>query len=304
MAVIEPHTFAVVIREYLQSHNFKKLAFSTQTGYLIYLKHAEHKDCLGSKPVNVMRPALVQAFLDAYADRPGAQEAAKKAIKAVEKWALVRDRLPFPITTGTELVGSDGGHVPWSDYQVETGEKYARPDLARAITLAANTGQRGSDLIRMTWGDLETVDGRLGINVVQRKTKRELWIPLPRPLVLAMETWERRPTPFLLQPDGRPWTRKKLSDTWRAELGRNRNLAPLDGLVLHGLRGTACVRLKRAGASELQIADMVGMSPKMVTRYCRKADQKQNAIAAVQFLDRTAQEQDGQKSATVTPLKR
>jgi len=59
-------------------------------------------------------------------------------------------------------------------------------------------------------------------------------------------------------------------------------------LVMHGLRGTAVVRLRRAGATTSQICDMVGMSPQMVKRYSRYSDQRENALAAVHILDRTA----------------
>jgi len=51
------------------------------------------------------------------------------------------------------------------------------------------------------------------------------------------------------------------------------------------------VRLRRAGAAEGQIAAMVGMSVQMVTRYCRRSVQRENALAAVYYLDRTAIEQ-------------
>jgi hypothetical protein len=61
-------------------------------------------------------------------------------------------------------------------------------------------------------------------------------------------------------------------------------------LVLHGLRGHACVRLKRAGATAMQIADMVGMSVDMVEHYCRFSVQKENAVAAVIQLERTLRE--------------
>jgi predicted transcriptional regulator len=57
------------------------------------------------------------------------------------------------------------------------------------------------------------------------------------------------------------------------------------GLVLHGLRATAVVRLRRAGATTGQIAGMVGMSENMVNRYCRFSVQRENALAAVHYLD-------------------
>jgi hypothetical protein len=59
------------------------------------------------------------------------------------------------------------------------------------------------------------------------------------------------------------------------------NLKPLRGLVLHGLRGYACVRLYRAGCMTREVAEFVGMSLGMVERYCRLSIQKENAMAAV-----------------------
>jgi hypothetical protein len=61
---------------------------------------------------------------------------------------------------------------------------------------------------------------------------------------------------------------------------------------MHGLRGTACVRLRRSGATIPQIADMVGMSVQMVARYCRFSIQKENAVAAVIHLEKTIRERN------------
>lgn len=115
---IEPGTFAWVIRQYLMSAKFDGLSAASRDSYARYLRIAEHPDSLGPIPVEQMRPALVQAFLDGLADRPTVQAVARTAIKAVEKWAIVRDLLPQPITMGTEVIKSDGGHTPWTDEQV------------------------------------------------------------------------------------------------------------------------------------------------------------------------------------------
>src|SRR5690606_1305641 len=83
-----------------------------------------------------------------------------------------------------------------------------------------------------------------------------------------------------------------LSWHWNEERDTNEALKPLSeaGLVLHGLRATAVVRARKAGATDLQIANMFGMSEPMVARYSRLEDQTEMALAAVHFLDRTAQE--------------
>jgi integrase len=278
-------SFASVIRAFMCSPKFDALSRSTRVSWAHYLSIAELPETLGAISVDVIRPALVQAFLDGFADRPGAQRSALIAIKAVEKWALVRDLLPFPITHGCEIIGSSGGHKPWTDEQVDLVERCARPEISRAVTLLANTGQRGSDVIRMRWSDIEDVDGHPGINVVQQKTGRRLWVPFTPALIAKIAVWERRPTVMLLRSDGTPFpSRGHLTGAWDREKASNPEIAQCSDLVLHGLRATAVVRLRRAGAKGTQIADMIGMSVPMVERYCRFADQRKSAMAAVVHL--------------------
>ena len=264
------------------------------------MRLAERPDTLGAYSIYEIRSSLIQAYLDGLADWPAKQEASLSAIRALEKWALVRDLLPQPITIGCEAEGSDGGHVPWTDEHVRLAERSARAELARAVTLGANTGQRGSDLVKMRWTDIEDYKGRPGINVLQKKTKKQIWVPLTQSLMAAMATWERRPGFILLNAMGQPWTRKHLSATWAYERDTKPLLRPLAdaGLVMHGLRATACVRLLRAGANTRQISDMVGMSEQMVERYTRFSDQRDNATAAVLHLDRTAREPTGTEVKT------
>lgn len=269
------------------------------------LRFLARPNCLGRVSRFKLKPSLVQACMDGIADKPGKQEACMAALRAVEKWAIVRDLLPLGgVTRGVEISTSDAGHLPWTEAQLELAERHADPRLSQAVTLAANTGQRGSDLVRMGWTDLEVYEGIQGINVVQKKTKRRVWIPITAELAAAMATWERRPGPFLMKRPGEPWTRDRLTQAWAYERDHNPNLEELRverldledgvdigkdrGLVLHGLRGFSCVRLRRTGASESQIADMVGMSIEMVANYCRFAAQRDNAVAAVLHLKNAA----------------
>ena len=140
--------------------------------------------------------------------------------------------------------------------------------------LALYTGQRGSDVVRLGWTDFD--EG--GLRLTQQKTKREVWCPVVPELVAEMAEWEKRPGPFLLQTNGRPYTRKRLSihfDAIREEIPE------LADVTLHGLRATAVVRLRRAGLSTAQIQDVIGMSMAMIERYSRFADRKASGKAAV-----------------------
>jgi hypothetical protein len=272
----------------MASSKFQNYAPATKEGWGRELRLMEAPDLLGAVSVMVLRPALIQAYMDGMSHLPGKQGVALRALKQVEKWAIVRDLLPNPVTIGVEITGSEGGHHPWKDAHVALAERYATRGFDRVVTLAANTGQRGSDVVKMRWTDIEVVGGRPGINVVQKKTGRTLWVPFTQPLITALETWERAPG-FIIRrlTTGRPWTRKRLSSEWPLVRDSTPELKPLSeaGLVLHGLRATACVRLARAGATTRQIADWIGMSEKMVARYCRFSEQRENALAAVLHLD-------------------
>lgn len=306
IVLVTEDSFAALVRAFKAHPKFTNYSQATQDLWGRELDFAARPDCLGALSRHEIRPALVQAFFDGLTGRPGKQAAALAAIRQLEKWAVVRDLLPRQITLGVETEDSDGGHIPWSAEQVAFAEATLAPHLARVITLAANTGQRGSDLIRMGPTDVETYNGIDGINVHQKKTGREVWVPITSTLAAAMRTWERRPGPFLTRADSRPWTRRQLTDAWSYQRDTNPAFASyrLCGpdkdrpLVLHGLRGHACVQLLRAGANTRQIADMVGMSEDMVAGYTRFSVQRENAAAAVVHLERTIRERNFDKSKT------
>lgn len=281
-----PGNFSSVIKLFLSSAKFLSLGDSTQDHWRRELNLAESS--MGGLSVDVVRPSIVQAHLDGLAQLPGKQSNAKAALQALEKWAIVRDHLPHTITLGTQVIGSDGGHEPWTDQEVEDAINHARPDIARAVLLEATTGQRGSDLVKMRFSDLEEAGGRLGVNVIQRKTKVRLLVPFTHEFSAKVEQWEKKPPFYLvLAPDGRQFTRSRLSHDWNKERENNPHLASHKrrGLVMHGLRATAVVRLHGLGLTTLEIAAIVGMSEPMVARYCRLANKNKLARDAMDRVD-------------------
>jgi integrase len=277
------NTFYSLCVAFKASAKFRGYSLATQDLWGRELDFACRPNCLGAVTLEQIRPALIQGYLDGWDDKKGKQAVALAAFKAIEGWAVVRDLLPRAITLGVTTGRPSGGHIPWTDIQVQIAEQNARPDLARAITLGANTGQRISDLVRMGPTDIETYKGRQGINVTQKKTGRQVWIPITEKLAAAMATWERRPGPFLLRKNGQPWVSTHLTMEWIREKQTNDALREhlTLGLVLHGLRGHCCVRLSREGLTDHQISDIVGMSIPMVARYTRLSSQRDNALAAI-----------------------
>lgn len=272
-------SFDMVVDAYLGSPKFAALRESTRTTWRRYLLFVCRH--IGGRPIEALNSAVMQELFDGLSSRPGIQSVTLSAIRQVERFAVRRGYIAHPFTFGVEIQKTDGGHVPWTDEQVAFGIAKTRSPWPRVIALGAYTGQRGSDLVRLGWNDIEIFGGRQGFALRQVKTGRQLWVPIVSELAKVMTTWERRPGPFIVRHDGRPWTRGDLSIAWYRELERNEQIATLRGLVLHGLRGHACVRLYRAGCTTREVAEFVGMSLPMVERYCRLSVQRENAMAAV-----------------------
>jgi integrase len=239
---------------------------------------------------------VLQRALDPFEDRPGLQLAALTIIQAVQKWAIKRRRMPHKITDGIELVKSEGRREPWTDAEIALARQHVTPQLSRAILLMAHTGQRRSDVVKMRWSDFEDYHDNesgmdfAGINVIQQKTGKRLWVPFTPELAAALEIWKAEnaaraiPSLFVLAaPNGGPYTPAHLTWHWNHQRDTNPNLRPLKeaGRVLHGLRSYRVVTLRKLGKSALLISNMVGMSEQMVKRYSDKADQQELAVAAM-----------------------
>ncbi len=276
--------FAHVIDEYLAYLKTRDLAPATVESWTRALM-------LAGKGMGFLQPgeidaAVVQGFLDALSDFPAKQMTCRSALKALEKWALVRRKLPHAITYGTQVIGSTGGHEPWTDEQIATAIKSARGVLSHVVSLAIETGQRGSDIVKMRWSDLSEQDGRQGIAITQQKTGRRLWVPLTTAFSQTLATWEKRPPFFLvLAADGRQYTRNRLSHDWAIERDTNPELAGLKGRVLHGLRSSKVIRLRKQGFTELEISSFIGMSEPMVARYSRLANQQTMALRSIERIE-------------------
>lgn len=283
-------SFYELCQRFVSSEIFAGYTDGTRALWSRELRFACAPNCLGNISLADIRPSLVQGYLDGWSDKPGKQQSALRAIKALEKWAVVRDLLPRAITLGVVSGRSRGGHLPWTDSQVDCAERYARCDLSRVVTLAAATGQRISDLVRMAWTDIRIIRGQAGFDVRQKKVHKRArdltWVIIDDRLAEAMAGWERAPGPILRRLDGRPWRSDDLTDCWRREVHRNPHLAEHKKLhlVLHGLRGHCCTRLARAGASDREIAALVGMSVENVENYTKLSAQEENALAVVHRL--------------------
>jgi integrase len=100
------------------------------------------------------------------------------------------------------------GHMPWTEEQLAAAASKFTGVMRRGFLLYQHTGLRGSDVVRLGPTDVDTYQGRDAFALTTQKRKRDVWCPIMPTLAAEMATWERRPGPYLLQQNGKPFTRR------------------------------------------------------------------------------------------------
>jgi integrase len=232
------------------------------------------KRAWGTLPVEGVRPAHVKKLMEGMANTPAKANQFLATTKVFSGWAIVSEYITQGLTQGVKAYTTTGGHRPWSDAQVAVALSKFSGNLRKGFMLYLYSGQRGQDVVKL--GPTYVDDG--GFNLGQTKTGVEVWCPIVPELAAEMAAWERRPGPFLLQPNGRPYTRKKF---WEEFIEAIEDIPELAGVTLHGLRCTAAIRLKQAGLSVPQISDIMGMSMQTISRYVKYAERKSGGKEAL-----------------------
>jgi integrase len=179
-------------------------------------------------------------------------------------------------TTGVKSYKSKEIHT-WNEREIETFEarwpEGARERLAFALLLY--TGQRGSDVHRMTWADI--VHG--AIRVAQQKTAAKLAIPIHDTLDRIPKNANRDQGTILVTAYGQAFSVKGFGNMVSTAI---HEAGLPDRCKLHGLRKAAARRLAEADCSASEIAAITGHKTLAeVERYTRAADQMRLAQQAI-----------------------
>jgi integrase len=132
---------------------------------------------------------------------------------------------------GGRLYEPDRAEIIWTAADIAAFCMAAPFELQLALMLALWTGQRQSDLIRLTWMQYDGTRIRLR----QGKGRRRVVIPVGAPLKAALDAVRRNEGTILRNTFGEPWT----SDGFRTSCGKAFARAGLGDLHFHDLRGTA-----------------------------------------------------------------
>ena len=165
---------------------------------------------------------------------------------------------------------------PWTPEECRAVLDAAPPHLAIPIALAMFAGLRKGDILRLTMGDVK--DGR--ISIVTRKRAQPICVPIHpelekvlarRPKAIGDAIMTHEAANVCMTSFGDPWT----AMGFNASFGKFRRRLEAKGkvgkgLTLHGLRHTMGTRLREAGASDRDIADVLGQASTAMARHYSK----------------------------------
>lgn len=277
-----PHrTYADNIEELLKSYErspqWRQLKPSSQATYSYYLKYLAGVGHLLVKDVD--RRSIME-LRDAVAIRcgDGAANNFTNAVGALFAWAVKRGWREYSPCMRIEPLKRTP-YPTWRLEEIELALEHLPQELCRAVILALYTGQRRSDIVRMTWADY---DGK-HIRVKQEKTGTPLMLPCHPYLKQCLDGWKAETvvTPTILHNSrGTQWRADGISNAMLAALRRVPGF-PV-GRNMHGIRKAAATMLAEAGCSAHEIMSVTGhKSLKEIERYTVAARQPQLAAAAV-----------------------
>lgn len=254
-----PGTISALIDEFKAWMDGSDLQPITRRGYGIWLEVI--RTWAGDTPVQQLTR---QAVIDLYAElKPAAHAKANAVLRVLRillNFAKDRERIKENPAAAIKMVATKSRDAIWPDHAIEAFVKLAdaagRPSLGTAVMLAAFTGQRQGDLLRLTRAKF--IGGRFRLR--QGKTNRWVDVKPVRELADRLNKLDKS-HPFFITSEitGRPYTsndfnhnfvkiRKKLIEAFPEYA----DLQFLD------LRRTAVVRLGEAGCTEAEIAAITG----------------------------------------------
>jgi enterobacteria phage integrase len=283
-------TIAAVITSYMRSASYVGLRDTTKIGYAsrietLRIMHG-HRSVAG-----LTRERIVTGILTPYADRPGAALSILKMLRVLIRHSIDIGWLQHDPSLGIKRPKTQEIRS-WTDAEIAAFENRwpigTKPRLAFELML--DTGQRRSDVHRMTWTDVSETT----ISVVQQKTGHKLIIPLHHRLreVLARAERNRKHVTIITTQYGRPFTVDGFSQWFRNAISKAG--LPID-CQPHGLRKAAGRRLADAGCTAHEIMAVLGHKTlSEAERYTREADQALLATTAVGKLEKRTTNRNAQ----------
>lgn len=272
--------FHSVIVRYKASPDFRKLAATTQSiwsmwldridGYFGKLKTAQFDRHDKIRPV-------IRKWRGQYAETPRAADYGIQVLSRVLSYAIdpLGELGANPCEGIKRLYTGSRAGIIWTDEDIAALKVHASVEVGYAVDLAAMTGLRVSDLIKLSWSNVR--ENAIEIKTGKSRGKREAVIPLYDDLkTLLGKIPRKKSTCILTNSQGLPWTKDGLGNRFAA--AKKKTWPDGENLNFHDLRGTAATKLYLAGFSIREIAEILGWEEDTAEQIVRRYVSRTAAI--------------------------
>ena len=234
----------------------------------------------GDMPIDQLKRRHIKEVLARYAATPHTAADILRLLRKLTGVALDEEWLETDPTFRLSYRPALVGFKAWpAEVRAAFEKRWPLGSTPRTVyALALYQGHRRGDVARIKWTDLQAG----GVNVVQQKSGKALWIPLHAELKRVLKSAPRAGETIVVTQYGKPYSIKALGmrmQEWTRAVG----IPP--GYTLHGLRKTLGKQLAESGATTRQIMDILGHSSiQHAELYTREAEQKRLASDGIKVL--------------------
>lgn len=260
-----------LITRYLQSPEFARAAPRTRKDRRTLLDRVRND--LGEMELRALEArgarAALLAWRDRYAGTPKTADELAGVASKVMQWAVDRGELQLnPLAGFPRLYRVNRAEAVWESHHLATLLAHAAPEFAFVVRLAALSGLRLGDLIRLPWAAVG--EHAIVWQTGKSRGRTTAVIPIYDELRELLAEIPRGDSPAVLNSArGRAWTAPGIESAFRrAKLDAARHAEATAGgpgarsgiehLRFHDLRGTAATNFIRAGLELDDVATVLG----------------------------------------------
>jgi integrase len=267
----EPGRFKSLVVLYRASADYAKLAVSTRRNWSPWLDRiadyfGELRISQFDRPERI-RP-IIRRWRNQWSEKPRTADYGMQVLSRVLSHAVdpLGKIVSNPCDGIKQLYSGDRSKIIWTASDIDVLKRTCSPEINYAVDLAAHTGLRLGDLLRLLWSHV----GEDAITLATGKSRgrREAIIPLYDELRNVLARIPKRSTMILTNSKGQPWTPDGFGSSFN-KAKKEADIADKD-LHFHDLRGTAATKFYVAGLSIRVIAEILAWSEDQVNRIIRR----------------------------------
>jgi integrase len=267
----DPARFHSVVVRYKSSADYKSLADSTRRNWAPWLDRiGEYFGGLRiaqfDRPEKIRK--VIRRWRNQWTDTPRTADYGMQVLSRILSYAVdpLGKIASNPCEGIKQLYSGDRSEIIWTDADIAQLKKACSPEIAHAVDLAAYSGLRLSDLLRVSWSHVG--DDAIVIATGKSTQRRQAIIPLYDALKQVLAGIPKQATTILASSRKRPWT----TNGFGSSFNKAKIIAGLadQDLHFHDLRGTAATRFYVAGLSERIIAEIMGWEEEHVVKIIRR----------------------------------